>query len=754
MNPSTFTHSHGRQRGRRRETNSIMRQAFSLFWIGASLTKMNYAPVAIAFGFQTLPVTQHSHSFKFHRRNCNLIWDSSMLSKRTRVHMEPTNNGKSRDESAPNNESKRKRFGQRTPRKRKKLIAMNENENPDESVDGMDENDEDSQTSSSSSSMKHPRAKMKKLSSSAYSALLPPPAIGKGSISRQWEGTSTQPNGGSRSPGAASNKKGTSQGLRDTTDALSNATPKRVKQSKADEKSEGASTSDAASSSKKKNDLSSSPPFSSSSVNARFLSSKQSSYLPPPSLKVAGGENAELPEWGSLFVNPAPSQYDASSGFLSVPPTAFPTPAIEGVLPVSELFYRSTQSLSSSVGDDGEEAGDESSNRTTNTRKRAKAYKEAKADIALGDDEELPFSAEQSDSLSTPGNKIHIRRNKAVDSSLLLDEIATGIGMGMDGNQTPSEAVQRELTSMARQEQEEQRQLNRRTKQQQNTLPTQDKGTLESTVDEIDTDDKPASELSSKSAKLNKKKTKLLKGERVPGRKMVRRGMEMLVGGEPINADPPQRAIELNYFNKHPRLWHRAITLNSPDFGPLLHMHSAGKISKFEIGLYCENFFHMAQKWNICPEDLKFVVNEHELRNRNDNAVAEHAFAVGTNLQEGNVGSPVLKDDVKSIIQALASEELGLELNIDKGIIQDGLGRTIMFNAHELQAPKGFGTPPRQKKRKRDSRGGSSGIVSDKSLSPVHSLDKSGAIERDPILESVSEDSKLMFTLGGELKFS
>ena len=31
------------------------------------------------------------------------------------------------------------------------------------------------------------------------------------------------------------------------------------------------------------------------------------------------------------------------------------------------------------------------------------------------DDEELPFSAEQSDRLSTPGNKIRIRRNTAVD---------------------------------------------------------------------------------------------------------------------------------------------------------------------------------------------------------------------------------------------------------------------------------------------------------------------------------------------------
>jgi hypothetical protein len=66
-------------------------------------------------------------------------------------------------------------------------------------------------------------------------------------------------------------------------------------------------------------------------------------------------------------------------------------------------------------------------------------------------------------------------------------------------------------------------------------------------------------------------------------RKLVHRGMDMLVGGEPINADPPQRSIELIYHLKHPKLWAWAITTNAPYFGPLLHMHSVAKVGKESI---------------------------------------------------------------------------------------------------------------------------------------------------------------------------
>ena len=76
---------------------------------------------------------------------------------------------------------------------------------------------------------------------------------------------------------------------------------------------------------------------------------------------------------------------------------------------------------------------------------------------------------------------------------------------------------------------------------------------------------------------------------------MVRRGLEMLVGGEPITADPPQRSIELNYHQKLPQLWACGITTNLPDFGPMLRMHSVGKVSRESTGLYCEQFVSVMQ---------------------------------------------------------------------------------------------------------------------------------------------------------------
>ena len=173
--------------------------------------------------------------------------------------------------------------------------------------------------------------------------------------------------------------------------------------------------------------------------------------------------------------------------------TAPPPPSIDGVLPVSDLFYRSSQSMSE----------DE--------------------DLAR-DDEELPFSAEQSDRLTT-GNRIRVRRNQASSTSVRSSKID-----------------QRKKSS----------------------------------------------------GNLN----------------MVRRGMEMLVGGVPINADPPQRYVDLIYSHKEADAanWSDVLTMNTRDFGPLLHCSSVGRVSKVEQGLFCEHFVHFTSKWDVCPKDLRTIV--------------------------------------------------------------------------------------------------------------------------------------------------
>ena len=138
------------------------------------------------------------------------------------------------------------------------------------------------------------------------------------------------------------------------------------------------------------------------------------------------------------------------------------------------------------------------------------------------------------------------------------------------------------------------------------------------------------------------------KKRRGSNRKMVRRGMEMLVGGVPINADPPVRAIELHYqqpiydlsaakdaesvFNTLQDYdWAAAISLSTRDFGPFWYdgfIHKMEKrISKSdgtqspqpspcftpsELGLYCEHFCHAAMKWDVCPKDLRDIVKSYQ----------------------------------------------------------------------------------------------------------------------------------------------
>ncbi|GAX26610.1 hypothetical protein FisN_21Lh079 [Fistulifera solaris] len=176
--------------------------------------------------------------------------------------------------------------------------------------------------------------------------------------------------------------------------------------------------------------------------------------------------------------------------------------ALDGVLPVSALFYRSSQQQKTDGAHDDEDD-----------------------DV---DDEELPFSAEQSGAVSSENNKVRIRRNLA-------------------SKQVPPSKPKRSSR----------------------------------------------------------------------GRKLVRRGMEMLVGGVPINADPPQRGVELYYqptdidyrFD-----WAKVVSLNSRVFGPLLYAASIPKVSPFERGLFCEYWTSSALKWDICPKDLRRIARDHYLQ--------------------------------------------------------------------------------------------------------------------------------------------
>jgi Calcineurin-like phosphoesterase len=190
---------------------------------------------------------------------------------------------------------------------------------------------------------------------------------------------------------------------------------------------------------------------------------------------------------------------------------------LDGVLPVSDLFYRSSQAQ---LGDDEEH-----------------------------DDEELPFSAEQSDAITSDENKVRIRRNM-VKQPLL-----------------PQFSLLKHTSVVA-------------------PVPNV---TIAYPV--IEKDSKESS------------------------RKMIRRGMEMLVGGIPIQADPPQRSVQITY-DLPPQGgvgydWASTISLNTREFGPLLHTESIAKVSDFERGLFCEFFCHAAIKWDVCPKDLKQIVTTH-----------------------------------------------------------------------------------------------------------------------------------------------
>jgi len=292
---------------------------------------------------------------------------------------------------------------------------------------------------------------------------------------------------------------------------------------------------------------------------------------------------------------------------------------LEGVLPVSDLFYRSAQSI----------------------------------DLG-GDDEELPFSAEQSDQLAVDNNKVKIRRNQA--------------------SVTPSE---KKITA------------------------------------------KSSSSSKIPGSTASEKKEKTPNGRR----RMVRRGMEMLVGGVPINADPPQRNIEMWYDTRQP--WYAAISVNTKDFGPFFHSDSQHLLTRTELGLFCEFFVHYTMKWGVCPRELRsiaqqYLEEDHAAVEQNDvpmDALLSNASPMKSSTRE-SVGegkltlSPDYDDpnllDMEARMEEVATSGI-FDLDAFKAELLDAAadGKS-MKSAHQSailgveagpEIFKGFGKPARSKSR-------------------------------------------------------
>jgi len=366
--------------------------------------------------------------------------------------------------------------------------------------------------------------------------------------------------------------------------------------------------------------------------------------------------------------------------------------SLDGVLPVSELFYRSTQSMSAE-GDGGNDSNDESGRISRNQQD----------DYTIGeeetDDEELPFSAEQSNRILSKNNKIMMRRNKATRPS--------GDGPIKDEAQYKTDIAKFRSAALSpppRTNNQNAGKKNRRKRGATNQGRSQQRGDGQGR-----------------------------------GRKMVRRGMEMLVGGEPINADPPLRLVELNYclrtpdsltdgllllkdddadddtldlVNDSPVDWASVVTTNSRDFGPLLHQSSVEKVSDTSRQLYCEHFVNSSIKWKVCPKDLKDIVKEFEIEKASSKSPQTYADLI-------EKVSSVKFDDPQSI--EMRFEERPTDVQAET---------------------KGFGKESR-KGRRRSS--GSVDFNAQRSASDSDNMNRA-ARRSNSKLES--------FTLGGELKFS
>ncbi len=208
---------------------------------------------------------------------------------------------------------------------------------------------------------------------------------------------------------------------------------------------------------------------------------------------------------------------------------------------------------------------------------------------------------------------------------------------------------------------------------------------------------------------------------------MVRRGMEMLVGGTPINADPPLRSVELSYRTPeedvHNAGWPSAIVTNMRDYGPLLHSTEAEEVSREEIGLFCEYFVNSAMKWDVCPKDLRDIVKRYRLQQQN---APTTNMGTPANVSNGPVNgssdmvsiadlisfSDDLDDKSTKRNEPLSIAEILKQQEEDNSILsllrsdddpEDKSGQAptlskemLMQTVHTYPSPRGFGTKKRK----------------------------------------------------------
>jgi len=275
-------------------------------------------------------------------------------------------------------------------------------------------------------------------------------------------------------------------------------------------------------------------------------------------------------------------------------------PSLDGVLPVSELFYRSKNDISSTQS--GGKQGDRIGNGIS-----SKIDGKSKGNSNVGQNRKI---------IITNNNRVNVKQNES-------------------------------------------------TSQRDKTIDS-NKQTRSKTIDnrnfKADLEKKIRSnrDLKQKRYKNPGKQKEDLGGKR----QLVRRGMEMRVGGQAINADPPKRVVLLHYCRKtaetlantstdidaldeeqsnedrsEPKQsklsyksskrvkisdtgmensnsvtnWADIITTNTRDFGPILHEPSVQKVSSLSRGLYCEHFVVNSMKWKVCPKDLEALIKSYQL---------------------------------------------------------------------------------------------------------------------------------------------
>jgi hypothetical protein len=365
------------------------------------------------------------------------------------------------------------------------------------------------------------------------------------------------------------------------------------------------------------------------------------------------------------------------------PASASALSSLDGVLPVSELFYRSTQSLSGTGVEDVEGSGDIDQNYLPKGRET--------------DDEELPFSAEQSDQILTENNKILMKRNQAKQ-------------IQSNGNEAGSNDGAKYKTDLSKLKASSAPPINNQNNGKRNRR--------------------------NRGGNANGRYRNDRNSGQKKGRKLIRRGMEMLVGGLPINADPPLRFMELDYClrtadalsegllplkedesNGPAADWASVITTNSRDFGPLLHKSSVSKVSDTARQLYCEHFIDSSIKWNVCPKDLRSIV-------------AQFEAAGDAKKSDAKTPDPITtyKDLVEKVSNVTFNDTRALELKLEDGT------NDIM------RTSKGFGKDT--KKTTRRSSGVGFNVEDDAASNELNRAARRSLSKQDT------------FTLGGELKFS